>query len=114
MKKIVKTSIIFMLIIVMANISYASGIIDQIEEPKINPELANMLGGVIGVIQIVGTGVAVGASIYLGIKYILSSTEEKADIKKKLVPFVIGVIIFYGATGILQIIANFSTIFPTR
>lgn len=63
-------------------------------------------GSVIGVVQMVGTVVAVGASIYLGIKYIMSSVEEKADIKKKAIPFVIGVVVFYGATGILQLIAN--------
>ena len=71
------------------------------------------MGGTIGVVQIVGTAVAVGASIYLGIRYIFSSVEEKADIKKKLIPFVIGVIIFYGATGILQLIGLVAKWFDT-
>jgi len=76
-----------------------------ISQPHIEEGLVGSLGGIISVVQIVGTAVAVGASIYLGIRYILSSVEEKADIKKKMVPFIVGVVIFYGATGILQLIS---------
>ena len=82
-----------------------------ITQPQLDGNLLNMLGGIIGIIQIVGTAVAVGASIYLGIRYIMSSVEDKADIKKKLIPFVIGVFIFYGATGIIQLIGNIAKLF---
>ncbi len=82
-----------------------------IDKPQLDGNLLNMLGGIIGVIQIVGTAVAVGASIYLGIRYVMASVEEKADIKKKLIPFVIGVVIFYGATGIIQLIGNIAKMF---
>lgn len=54
---------------------------------------------------------AVCASIYLGIKYVLSSVEEKAEIKKKMVPFIIGVAVFYGATVILKLIGEVAKIF---
>lgn len=73
---------------------------------RIDGTLLNQLSGVIGVIMAVGTVVAICASIYLGIRYVLSSVEEKADIKKKMVPFVVGVVIFYGATGILKLIGD--------
>ncbi len=76
------------------------------DKPRIDPGLAGTLGNVIGVIQIVGTAVAVGASIYLGIRYVTSSVEDKAEIKKKMIPFVLGVVIFYAATGILQLLSN--------
>ena len=79
---------------------------NDIGQPQIDGDLASMFGPVIGAIQIVGTAVAVAASIFLGIRYVLSSVEEKAEIKKKMIPFVIGVIIFYAATGILRLIAK--------
>ena len=82
-----------------------------ITPPTIDEGLAGTLGDIITIVQIVGTAVAVGASIYLGIRYVISSVAEKADIKKKMMPFVGGVVLFYGATAILQIIAKIGNFF---
>ena len=105
MKKIISILFLTLMLVAVATNSYAD-IVDEISRPKIDEKLAGSINGIVGVVQIVGTMAAVLASIYLGIRYVLSSTDEKADIKKKLIPFVIGVIIFYGATGILQLIAE--------
>lgn len=117
MKKFLKIeSIILILIVTLilgTNITYAFDP-TQISQPHIETGIAYTVGGVVSVVQIIGTAVAVGASIYLGIRYILSSVEEKADIKKKLIPFIAGVVIFYGATGILQLISAVAGWFPTR
>ena len=78
---------------------------------EIDPTLLGQLSGIIGIIMGVGSVVAVCASIYLGIRYMLSSTEEKAEIKKKMVPFFIGVVIFFGATGLLQLIGKIASLF---
>ena len=78
----------------------------DIEPLIIDDTLSSKLGGVIGIIQIVGTGIAVIGVIYLGIRYMVSSIEEKAEIKKKAIPYVIGAVIFFGATGILRLIAS--------
>ena len=110
MKKIIVLSIFLLLI--TATPCFASPI-EGITQPTIVGTLADDIGGIVGIIQIVGTAVAVAASIYLGIRYIMSSVNEKADIKKKMIPFVIGLIIFYGATGILQLIANVGNWFNT-
>ena len=83
----------------------------NIEKATIDNELFAQLDGVIGIIMMVGTFVAICASIYLGIKYMLSSVEEKADIKKKMIPFIVGAAIFFGATVILRIIANIAKLF---
>ena len=77
---------------------------------EIDTDLLERIGSIIGMIMAVGTVVAICASIYLGIRYILSSVEEKADIKKKMIPFIIGVVIFYGATGILKLIGDLAKI----
>ena len=106
MKRVIKILFLSLAIVTIATSSYATDIIDQISPPKIDDGLAGNIKGVIGVIQLVGVLVAVVASIYLGIRYVISSTDEKADIKKKLIPFVVGVVMFYGATGILQLIAD--------
>ena len=105
MKKILFATSILVLLILVCNTSYAFDP-GQISKPKIDNDIIEKIGGVVRIIQIVGTGIAVGASIYLGIRYMLSSVEEKAEIKKKMIPFVIGAVIFFGATGILRIIAG--------
>ena len=45
--------------------------------------------------------------IYLGIKFMMSGVEEKADVKKSLVVFVIGCIVIYGAFGIWKVLVTF-------
>ena len=77
-----------------------------VQPASVDGTFLGQLQFIIGIIMAVGSFVAVGAGIYLGIKYMLSSVEEKAEIKKKLVPFIIGLVIFYGATGIISIISK--------
>ena len=48
--------------------------------------------------------VAVIISAILGIKFMLGSMEEKAQIKEKLIPYVIGCVIIFGAFGIWKIV----------
>ena len=47
--------------------------------------------------------------IVLAIKYISAAPGDKADIKKHAVIYVVGAIVLFAATGILQIIKSFST-----
>ena len=105
-----KIGLCFILIIVIllaySSNSYATFNPGGITPLGIDDNLSSKLGGVIGIIQIVGTGIAVIGVIYLGIRYMVSSIEEKADIKKKAIPYVIGAVIFFGATGILRLIAD--------
>ncbi len=108
MKKVFFIINLFFIILLISNSCYAFDP-NSITQPKIDESLAEKLGGVIGMIQIVGGAVAVIAVVYLGIRYMISSTEEKADIKKKLVPFLIGTVVFFGATGILRLIGTIAS-----
>ena len=70
-----------------------------------------IIGGIniiIGLIQIAGTGVALIMISMLGIKYILASVEEKAEIKKTALPVVIGAVLLFGAVNLIAILENFS------
>lgn len=70
--------------------------------------VTNIIGALINIIQIIGTGVAIIMLIVLAIKYISAAPGDKADIKKHAVVYVVGAIVLFAATGILQIIKNFS------
>lgn len=63
-------------------------------------------GKVIGVIQAVGSVVAVAILVVLGIKYMMGSTEEKAEYKKTLIPYVIGAVLIFAASQVAGIVYN--------
>lgn len=65
-------------------------------------------GSILGVAQVIGVSVGVIFLVILGVKYMISSTDDKATIKERLIPYVIGAVIMFGGTGILTIIANFA------
>lgn len=58
------------------------------------------------ILIIVGMCVAVVISSVLGIKFMLGSVDEKAQVKDALVPFVIGCMVVFGAFGIWRIFIN--------
>lgn len=53
-----------------------------------------------------GMCVAIVMSGILGIKFMIGSAEEKAEIKDALIPFIIGCIVVFGAFGIWKIFIN--------
>lgn len=54
----------------------------------------------------IGIVVAVIVGIFLGIKYMMGSVDEQADIKQMLIPYVIGCFVVFGAFGIWKIAVN--------
>ena len=53
-----------------------------------NFKLVNSINTVIGVLQVVGTGIALVVVSIMGIKYMMASPSEKADTKKMIMPIV--------------------------
>lgn len=100
-------------------IELASGIIDPdtgiIDPDKYNPgsienafdnsdRITSIGATVIDVIRVIGAIVTVIVLMILGIKYMMGSVEEKADYKKSMIPYLIGVVIFFSLSQILPII----------
>lgn len=63
---------------------------------------------IIGSIQIIASILSVILLMVMGIKYMVGSVEEKAEYKKTMLPYVIGIIMVFSITTILGIIANLS------
>lgn len=70
--------------------------------------VTNIVGAIINIAQIIGTGVAIIMLIVLAIKYISAAPGDKADIKKHATVYIVGAVVLFAATGILQIIKNFA------
>lgn len=66
-------------------------------------ELSNFISGVLLSVAI---GVTLISGVVLGIKFVTQSIEDKAKIKEAMVPWVIGIIISFGAFTIWEITIN--------
>lgn len=75
--------------------------------------IKNALNNVIGLIQVAGTGISVVVVTMLGIKYLLASPSEKADVKKQIAPILIGCLLLFGAVNLVAIIADFALVLKT-
>ncbi len=68
--------------------------------------IQKVLNTVIKLIQLAGTAVSVIMVTMLGIKYMLSSSTEKAEIKKTAMPIIIGCVLLFAAVNLVGIIAD--------
>ncbi len=60
----------------------------------------------IGIITTVGVVVAVIILLVLGIKYMMGSASEKAEYKKTMIPYLVGAVLIFGASAIVQVVVN--------
>ncbi len=54
----------------------------------------------------IATIVLVVVGLIMGVKYMISGANEKAQLKQKLIYYVISVVLVYGATGIFAIVIS--------
>ena len=64
-------------------------------------------GKILSAVTTAGIVLSVIVLAVLGIKYMLGSSEEKAEYKKTLMPYLIGAALVFGASAIANIVYNF-------
>lgn len=69
----------------------------------------NPMNSIMGLVQGVGIGVAVIILVVLGIKYMVGSSEERAEYKKTFIPYIVGAILIGGAATIANAVYTFGT-----
>ncbi len=112
--KILKILTIIFMVLVITNITnYAYADFDTTDLSGIYntsgvSDLRNKSGKVYRIVQIGGTAVSLIALLVLGMRYMLSSPNEKATIKEKLIPYLIGTIIFFAASNLVAIVMRFA------
>ena len=72
-------------------------------------EIVDLGRKVVGVIQVSGAIISIAIMALLGIKYITSSLEEKADVKKAMIPYIVGAILLFSTTTIVNLVYNVIT-----
>lgn len=112
--KIKKTSniiiIFFIITMIFSQVSFAldtKTYSDIYSTPDGADTLLNKGGKILGVVQVVGTSMSLISLIIIGIIYVTSSPEKKSELKERLILFTVGAIIFFAASNIMGIVANF-------
>ena len=67
-------------------------------------DVMNIGNQIIGIITTVGVVVAVVILLVLGIKYMMGSAEEKAEYKKTMIPYLVGAVLIFASTTIVNIV----------
>lgn len=100
--------IMLMAILIITNISYAAGINPDnykgIYDSSDTERIVGLGGKILGIAQVVAVSTAVVMLIVLAIKYMVSSVDEKAAIKQKLIPYVIGAFILFSGSALIGIV----------
>ena len=77
-------------------------------QPK---EVLNLGKTIVSIMQTVGIVVAVVVLLVLGIKYMMGSAEEKAEYKKTMIPYLVGAILIFASTRIVNVVYNIANSF---
>ncbi len=117
--KIIFYILIVLLIIMLPNISKASGdsssgaiegadafLNAQVGSPINQRDVQNASDIIYNILLGVGIVAAMVMSVVLGIKFMIGSTSEKAQIKQVVPPFVAGCIIVFGAFAIWKLVVT--------
>lgn len=63
---------------------------------------------ILGVITTIGIVASVITLMILGVKYMMGSVEQKAEYKKSMIPYIIGIIILFSISTIVSIISTYT------
>lgn len=111
MKKTVK--IISVILLIMIIVTAISPVFAVTNPKELNGETTSSFDNIgrriIGMVQAIGSIIAVLMLVVLGIKYMMGSSEEKAEYKKTMIPYLIGAILIFAASQIAAMVYNFAS-----
>ena len=98
--------VLIILFLSMNNIVFAdnfdfSGFEGQVADTALSEPVQSVLGAVLSVVRIIGTGIAIIILAYIGMKYMMAAPGDRADFKKGAIQYVVGAIVVFGASNIL-------------
>ena len=94
------------LVVAESNPSGSKTIQDIIGDPTPEPIGESLVGAILGSFQYVAYAIAIGMLIYFGIKYVISAADERADLKKGFVKYIIGAVLIAAAFTIVNMVYN--------
>ena len=114
MKKLEKVLNVLIIVLMLACICtnvFAKITADQVTSDKelgeADSTIANIGSTILSIVTSVGIVLAVVLIAFLGIKYMMGSTEEKAEYKKSMIPYLVGAVLVFGASAIGKAVVGF-------
>ena len=111
--KIISLLVIFFCIWLICNVNFVNALTTEGygggNLPGGSEGIKKLMLTIVSAIQAAGTGIAAMILLIIGAKYVLGSADGKAEIKQYAVPFTIGALVFFGATGIVQLLQRLAT-----
>ena len=116
--KIIMAIIVALSIVLLATSVYADEInpdqfkgtpvngLDGVAETNEIDGFDNVAGTVIGIVQTVGTIIAIVIVIWVGIQYLMASTEQKAEYKTKMIAYLVGALLVFAGPRVVSVIYN--------
>lgn len=113
--KIINIVIIALVLLMLANnFALAANTTDQYgtitsSSSTLQGSISKITGSILGVVQTIGMAVAVIMLVVLAIKYISAAPNDKAEIKKHAVIYIVGAVVLFAASGIVGLIKTWSS-----
>ena len=87
-----------------------ANIFQKAEESDVDTgDMTTVAGNIVNIITWVGIIVAIIVLLVLGIKYMMGSADEKAEYKKTMIPYLVGAVLIFGASAIVQAVVKMTT-----
>ena len=119
MKKIIVSIILFTTIVLSGQVSMAINGLDDIinrgdnfvnqGDPNnviVEDNVKDVSEGIFAIVLVIGIIVAIIATIIIGMQFVTASVAEKAQLKEKLIPLLVGAAIIFGAVAIWRLVVN--------
>lgn len=94
--------IVLVAVLVLGNVAWAAG--NPFEPTGSVASVDKMVNNIWGTVLTVLRILAVAAIVYAGVKYMFASAENKADIKSGMLGLVVGAILVFGASIVVDLI----------
>ena len=104
--KLIITLLIIGMVISIASVVFAAPRNPTEYKGKETTAFDGIINQVIGIVQTIGSGVAVIIIIVLGVKYMLGSAEDKSEYKSSMLPYVVGAILIFAGVNIAGMVFN--------
>lgn len=105
-KILIVLTVILMFGILISNKAFAGTVDTNINSIIPNNDMQEWGNRILGPIKVVGIFVSVAMTMVVGIKYMLSSVEEKAEYKKTAIAYLVGAILIFVTPQLIDFIYN--------
>lgn len=106
-KKRIGLALTLLILLMLTNIVYANIDTNIAISETTRTEFKGVFQVLLGFFQVVGSIIAAAVLLIIGIKYMTGSVEERATYKKTMMPYIVGAILIFGTTNIMQLLFDF-------